>query len=134
MLWTLQSLPLVITSPHHSVWERGKVGYAMNSPLSGARVTRSFLVPPPLLHDIILPLKGERQTKEAFEPSHTRLSWLCSPSLCDRAAPSREGTAAGTKASLQELLDIHPPMLQRLGTVTGSEPPQALLFPSGGQL
>lgn len=129
-------LRLVPTPAHHRIWECGRVGYAMNSPLSGANVTRSFLMPPPLLRDIIWPFKGEKQTKEVFKKSHssTWLSWLCFPSLCDRAAPSREGTAAGTKPALEEILVIHPPVLGRLGTVTGPEPPQALLFPFGGQL
>lgn len=72
--------------------------------------------------------RARNKTKEAFEPSRTCLSCLCSPRLCDRAAPSREGTAAAAKAALQELLDIHPPVLGRLGTVTGPGPPQALLW------
>lgn len=70
MLWTLHALLLVTSPPLHRVWECGKAGYAMNFPPPGAKVTRSFLVAPPLLHDIVLPFKAEKQTKEAFEPFH----------------------------------------------------------------
>ena len=70
MRWTLHVLLFNTALPRRRNWDRGKAGYAINFLNSGVNVTRSFPVPSPFLHDIILPFKGKKQTKEAFEPFH----------------------------------------------------------------
>lgn len=70
MLWTLHILLFDTALPRRRIWEHGKADYAINFLNSGVNVTRSFLVPSPFLRDIILPFKGKKQTKGAFEPFH----------------------------------------------------------------